>query len=61
MDEKNTIEVLLFKDLATIHRQDWAALQKSRLYARLTPVRDKPRPSGRGRIARRRSRPLGYD
>ena len=25
------------------------------------PVRDKPRPSGRGRIARRRSRPLGYD
>ena len=33
---EDTIEVLLFKDLATIHRQDWAALQKSRLYARLT-------------------------
>ena len=38
MEEMNedTIEVLLFEDLDTIHRQDWAALQKSRLYARLT-------------------------
>ena len=31
----HTIEVLLFEDLDTIHRQDWAALQQSRLYARL--------------------------
>ena len=38
MEEMNedTIEVLLFEDLDTIHRQDWAALQKARLYARLT-------------------------
>lgn len=33
---EDTIEVLLFEDLDTIHRQDWAALQQSRLYARLT-------------------------
>lgn len=33
---EDTIEVLLFEDLDTIHRQDWAALQKARLYARLT-------------------------
>ena len=32
---EDTIEVLLFEDLDTIHRQDWAALQQSRLYARL--------------------------
>ena len=36
MDEQKTIEVLLFEDLDTIHRQDWAALKKARLYARLT-------------------------
>ena len=36
MDEQKTTEVLLFEDLDTIHRQDWAALQKARLYARLT-------------------------
>ena len=32
---EDTIEVLLFEDLDTIHRQDWAALQQPRLYARL--------------------------
>ena len=36
MNEQKTIEVLLFEDLDTIHRQDWAALKKARLDARLT-------------------------
>ncbi len=35
MNEK-TLEVMELEDLDTIHRQDWAALQQSRLYARLT-------------------------
>ena len=35
MNEK-TLEVMELEDLDTIHRQDWAALQKARLYARLT-------------------------
>ena len=34
MNEK-TLEVMELEDLDTIHRQDWAALQQSRLYARL--------------------------
>ena len=35
MNEK-TLEVMELEDLDTIHRQDLAALQKARLYARLT-------------------------